>query len=97
MYIFEHNPGVQKCRILAVSTFIAQESPTSYLINSISPMLQVLTRIAKLTIKNLSKVRDACDSTEAVISLTITTVDSHLLSNLPTINAGMIKIPFTKM
>jgi hypothetical protein len=48
----------------SVSIFSAQEGQTSYLINSISPVLQVLTCTAKKAMKNLSTAR-ACDITEA--------------------------------
>ena len=44
--------------------FSAQEGPAPYLINSISPVLQVLTCTAKMALKNLSTVRIACDITE---------------------------------
>jgi hypothetical protein len=49
-----------------VFIFIAQEGPTSYLINSISPVLQVLTCAAKSAIKNRSTGRIACNTNEAV-------------------------------
>jgi hypothetical protein len=49
-----------------VFIFIAQESPTFYLINSTSPVFQVHTCTVKLGMKNLSTVRVTCDTTEAV-------------------------------
>ena len=50
----------------SVFIFSAQEDPTPYLINSISPVLPVLTCTANITLKNLSTVRIAFDITEAV-------------------------------
>jgi hypothetical protein len=43
--------------------------------------------------KNLSTVRAVCDSLQLSTSLTITTVDRHLLSSLLAINVRMIQIP----
>jgi hypothetical protein len=48
----------------SVFIFSAQEGPTSFLINNISPVLQVLTCTAKMGMKNLSTAR-ACNVIEA--------------------------------
>jgi hypothetical protein len=50
----------------SVFIFSAQEGPASYLINSISPVLQVLICTAKMAMKNVSTVRIVFDITEAV-------------------------------
>jgi hypothetical protein len=78
-----------------VSIFIAQESPTFYLISSISPVFQVLACTAKSAIKTHGTSSIACHTAAAVEFLDNTTVDRRLLSSLPTINVRMIQIPFT--
>jgi hypothetical protein len=75
--------------------FIVQEDPKFYLVNGISPVFQALACTATLAVKNLSTVRIACGTSEAVKFLENTIVDRHLISNLPAINVRMMQIPFT--
>jgi hypothetical protein len=74
--------------------FIAQEHPTLYLVNSISPVFQALACTAVSAVKILSTIRIACGTSEAVKFLENTIVDRHLISDLPAINVRMTQILF---
>jgi hypothetical protein len=69
-----------------VFIFTAQEGRIFHLMDSLSPLFQVLTCTTKLTVKTLGTVRVSCDTSEAVNFHEDTIVDRHLLSNSPAIN-----------